>query len=130
MKKKRRRKSKVPSAKPGNPRKVVRRTLQCLQRAWKFVAVVGIIVGLVIAFFTLFPRIKVYPNAAMKPERTIASPFVIENGSIFSIRDLRFEYLFRNVESKGPSWHNRSTGTLTATDLPTTTLRGGERFYC
>jgi hypothetical protein len=83
-------------------------------------------VGIAIALFTLSPHIKVYPNAAMKPERTIDSPFVIENGSILSIRDLRFEYLFRSVESKGPSWHNRSTGALTATDLPTTTLRGGE----
>ena len=103
------------------------RLWQFICSVWKFLAVISIIIGLVVAVLALFPDVYVYSVDTMKPARTINSPFIIRNDSFLPISELRFEYLFRSVESKGPDWHNLFTNTLTRTDgLRITRLRKGE----
>ncbi len=101
--------------------------LKSIHHTWKTITVIVVIVGIIANIYAFSPKVKVYSNIPMKPDKAIKHPFIIENNSTFRVTDISFTYLFRKIESKGPSWQSTGNDVLTATDLPTTTLNSGEQ---
>jgi len=128
------RKRKQRKAKRGAQRATPSTSPSAIGRLWQLVRFfckvllgLGALLGFVVALLSFFPNVEVRSPDMMKPARTINSPFIIKNSGLLSVRELRFEYFFRTVESKGPDWHNLVTNTITRTsDLPITSLRPHE----
>src|SRR5436853_5311136 len=105
-----RRKTQRPQPKPSrlkpilarvHPRHWLRRSFSL---AWKIVVAVSVVVGLLAAIVTFWPRIFVSSSSSLNPRTPFATPFIISNEGYAEVTDLSTQMLVRRVtvaEGKG-----------------------------